>query len=100
MCFRTLLWQAHFSEHTPPHLITAFTAALTDPRPVPRTAGPSSLPTRNPDLITLSYREVPATQIAGALEERIRSLAARRSGPPATSTRPPQPPQAERHRQR
>ncbi|MFF6813442.1 DUF317 domain-containing protein [Streptomyces sp. NPDC012403] len=96
--FRALLWQAHFSEHTPPHLITAFTAALTDPRPVPRTAGPSSFPTRNPDLITLSQRKVPATQVAGALEERIRSLAARRSGPPATSTHPPQRPQAERHR--
>ncbi|MFJ4513770.1 DUF317 domain-containing protein [Streptomyces sp. NPDC088816] len=96
--FRALLWQAHFSEHTPPHLITAFTAALADPRPVPRTAGPSSLPTRNPDLITLSPREVPAAQVAGAMEERIRSLAARRSGPPATSTHPPQRPQAERHR--
>ena len=95
--FRTLMWQAHFSEHTPPHLITAFTTALTDPRPVPRTA---SLPTRSPDFITRSHREVAATQVAGALEERIRSLAARRSGPPTTSTHPPQRPQAERHRQR
>ncbi|MGW8722490.1 DUF317 domain-containing protein [Streptomyces althioticus] len=94
------MWQAHFSEHTPPHLITAFTTALTDPRPVPRTASPSSLPTRSPDFITRSHREVAATQVAGALEERIRSLAARRSGPPTTSTHPPQRPQAERHRQR
>ena len=97
--FRALQWQAHFSEHTPPHLITAFTATLADPRPVLRTAGPSSLPTRDPDLIALSLREVPATQVAAALEERIRSLAARRSGPPA-STSPPQRPQAERHRLR
>ncbi len=96
--FRALLWQAHFSEHTPPHLITAFTTALTDPRPVPRTTG--RLPTRDPDLITLSTRDVPATQIADALEERIRSLAARPSGPPATSTHPPQRPQTERHRLR
>ncbi|WP_447035867.1 DUF317 domain-containing protein [Streptomyces sp. DSM 118878] len=97
--FRVLQWQAHFSEHTPPHLITAFTAALTDPRPTLRTAGPSSLPTRDPDLITLSRREVPATQVAAALEERIRSLTARRSGPPASPI-PPQRPQAERHRLR
>ncbi|WP_345616637.1 DUF317 domain-containing protein [Streptomyces ziwulingensis] len=97
--FRSPQWQAHFSEHTPPHLITAFTAALADPRPVPRTADPSSLPTHDPDLITLSHREVPATQAAAALKDRIRSLAARRSGPPA-STSPPQRPQAERHRLR
>ncbi|WP_328939229.1 DUF317 domain-containing protein [Streptomyces tauricus] len=75
--FRTLLWQAHFSEHTPAHLITAFTAALADLRPVPRTAGPASLATRDANLITVSRQKVPATQIASALPDRVRALAAR-----------------------
>ena len=77
------LWQARFGEHTPPHLITAFTAALTDPNPVPRTDSPRSLPTRNPGLVTRTHRDVPAVQVASALEERVHSLTTRRAGPPA-----------------
>ncbi len=83
--YRTLLWQAHFSEHTPTHLITAFTAALADPRPVARAAGLSSLPslpTRDANLITVSRQEVPATQVASALPDRVRALAARRTAAP------------------
>ena len=77
------LWQARFGEHTPPHLITAFTAALTDPSPVLRTATVVNLPTRDPDLITVTRREVPAAQVASALEERVHALAARRASTPA-----------------
>ncbi|MFF3501135.1 DUF317 domain-containing protein [Streptomyces sp. NPDC003247] len=81
------VWQARFGEHTPPHLIAAFTTALADPRPVPRTGTPLNIPTRNPDLITHSRREVPATQIATALEDRVRALSVRHTtAPPRTGT--------------
>ncbi|MFJ4696362.1 DUF317 domain-containing protein [Streptomyces sp. NPDC088766] len=39
------VWQARFGAHTPPHLVTAFTAALGDPKPVHRTDSGRSLPT-------------------------------------------------------
>lgn len=84
------VWQARFGEHTPPYLIAAFTAALVDPSPVPRTG---SLPARAPDLVTRSHREVPAVQVASALEERVQALAARRAGPATSPSalRPPIP---------
>ncbi|MEU3299705.1 DUF317 domain-containing protein [Streptomyces sp. NPDC006678] len=85
------VWQARFGEHTPPHLITAFTAALADPSPVART-DPLSLPTRNPDLVTRTDRDVPAAQFASALENRVRTLAARCAAPPATPRTPRHPP--------
>ncbi|MFF1420036.1 DUF317 domain-containing protein [Streptomyces sp. NPDC058280] len=86
------LWQARFGDHTPARLIAAFTAALADPHPVPRTGSPYSLPTRNPGLVTSTVREVPAVQVASALEERVHALAARRADPPASPSalrRPP-----------
>ncbi|MER0445801.1 DUF317 domain-containing protein [Streptomyces sp. Edi4] len=86
------VWQARFGEHTPPHLITAFTTALADPRPVPRTDSLRRLPTRNPNAVTRTRREVPAVQVASALEERLHTLGARRTGPlasPSPLRRPP-----------
>ncbi|WP_326812276.1 DUF317 domain-containing protein [Streptomyces scopuliridis] len=86
------VWQARFGEHTPAHLIAAFTAALADPSPLPRTGSPLSIPTRNPNHVTRTHREVPAVQVASALEERVHALAARRADPPASPSalrRPP-----------
>ncbi|MES9558980.1 MULTISPECIES: DUF317 domain-containing protein [unclassified Streptomyces] len=87
------VWQARFGEHTPPYLIATFTAALVDPSPVARTGSPRSLPSRDPGLVTRSHREVPAVQVASALEERVQALAARRAGPTASPSalRPPPP---------
>ncbi|GAA2678161.1 DUF317 domain-containing protein [Streptomyces aculeolatus] len=85
------VWQARFSEHAPAHLITAFTAALADPTPIARTDGAHRLPTLDPDLITIRRTDVRAVLIAGALEDRIDTLAARHTLPPATP-KPPAPP--------
>ncbi|MFE7116514.1 DUF317 domain-containing protein [Streptomyces sp. NPDC057654] len=73
------VWQARFGKNTPPHLITEFTTALADPRPLPRPGGPLSIPARLSHLITRTTRQVPAVQVAGALEERVHALAARRA---------------------
>ncbi|MGW3692333.1 DUF317 domain-containing protein [Streptomyces sp. NPDC005149] len=81
------VWQARFGEHTPPHLITAFTTALADTHPVARTDSPHGLPTLNPGLVTRRATEVPAVLVASALEERVRSLAARHAAP-APAQRP------------
>ncbi|MDJ0464711.1 DUF317 domain-containing protein [Streptomyces sp. H27-C3] len=93
------VWQARFGEHTPAHLVAAFTAALADPSPVPRTDSLRSLATRDPHLIARTRREVPAVQVATALEERVRSLAGRRASPPA-SPNPLRPPPATNGRNR
>jgi hypothetical protein len=92
---RAPVWQARFGDHTPPHLITAFTTALADPRPVMRTGTPLAVPTRDPALVTHTRREVPAAQVASALEDRVRALAtchtaaSPQAGPPRQpSTRP------------
>ncbi|MFD4611944.1 DUF317 domain-containing protein [Streptomyces sp. NPDC058440] len=71
------VWQARFGAHTPPPLVAAFTAALADPQPVHRTDSGRSLPTLDPDVITRKTTSVRAVYVAGALEDRIRSLAAR-----------------------
>ncbi|MFE1407820.1 DUF317 domain-containing protein [Streptomyces sp. NPDC058770] len=73
------LWQAQFDEHTPPHLIAAFTAALADPRPVARTHTPA----HGQQFLTRTRREVPATRVASALEDRIRALTADQRPAPA-----------------
>ena len=77
------IWQARFSEHAPPHLITAFTRALANPKPVLRTDGPRALATRDPHLVTRTTTEVLAVYVAGALEERVRRLAGRSAPAPA-----------------
>ncbi|MEV7412967.1 DUF317 domain-containing protein [Streptomyces althioticus] len=88
---RPPVWQARFGEHTPKHLIAAFTTALTDPHPTARTGTVLSLTTRNPDLVTHTRQEVPAQQVASALEDRVRQLAARHAAPAAPTAIPRRP---------
>ncbi|MER5202189.1 DUF317 domain-containing protein [Streptomyces sp. NPDC002825] len=93
------VWQARFGEHTPAHLVTAFTTALADPRPVPRTHGSLGLPTRDPSIVTRQTTDVHAVHVAYALEDRVESLAGRRTAPPASPSCPPwSPPKSGRSR--
>ncbi|MCZ0990333.1 DUF317 domain-containing protein [Streptomyces diastatochromogenes] len=89
---RPPVWQARFGEHTPTHLIAAFTTALTEPHPVARTGTVLSLPTHSPDLVTHTRQEVPAAQVAFVLEDRIRALAARHATPRTPLGVPQRPP--------
>jgi hypothetical protein len=86
------VWQARFDAHSPTHLITAFTAALADPQPVPRIGSGRSLPTRDPNLVTRQTTKVPAVYVDRALQERVYSLAARYTVPPASPIPARQPP--------
>lgn len=90
------VWQARFGEHTPPHLVGAFTIALADPAPLLRTGYRGSLPVHDPKLITRRSVAVRADVAVAALEERVRTLAARRARPPAR----PSPVQPARNRRR
>ncbi|MFT9784652.1 DUF317 domain-containing protein [Streptomyces rhizosphaericola] len=93
------VWQARFGEHTPAHLITAFTTALADPRPALRTHGSHGLPTRDPSIVTRRTTDVPAVNVASALEQRVQSLTARRATPPTSpSPTPWSPPKSGRSR--
>ncbi|AZS87185.1 DUF317 domain-containing protein [Streptomyces griseoviridis] len=87
------VWQARFGAHTPPYLVAAFTAALADPTPIHRIDSGRSLPTLDPDVVTRQFVEIPVVYVAGALEGRVRSLAARHTGappvPPALRQPPP-----------
>lgn len=76
------VWQARFGTHTPPHLVAAFTAALTDPKPVHRTDSGRSLPTLAQDVVTRKTTDMLAVFVAGALEDRVDSLAARHTTTP------------------
>ncbi|MFE4055205.1 DUF317 domain-containing protein [Streptomyces sp. NPDC059096] len=87
------LWQAMFRQHTPPVLISAFTRALADTSPLPRQYLSLTVPAYGTRLIIHTQRELPAEQIASALEDRVRTLAGRRPAPP-TPLRPPKPPPA------
>ncbi|MFI9423411.1 DUF317 domain-containing protein [Streptomyces achromogenes] len=89
------VWQARFSEGTPLHLITAFTAALADPAPLLRATSPSGLPTLNPVLISRARQKVPAVEVASALEDRVRALAARHKAPAAAPPALPRRPSAD-----
>ncbi|WP_432112697.1 DUF317 domain-containing protein [Streptomyces sp. S1] len=82
------VWQARFGEHTPVHLVAAFTTALTDPHPVLRTAGTRRLPTYDPKLVTRRTTNVLVELVAYALEERVQSLAARHTPAPTTPSPP------------
>ncbi|MFE9725943.1 DUF317 domain-containing protein [Streptomyces sp. NPDC005794] len=93
------VWQARFGEHTPARLVTAFTAALADPKPVHRIDSGRSIPTRDPNIVTRQTTDVRADLLAGALEERVRSLAARQATPP-TSPAPSRQPPANKRRSR
>ncbi|KUL53169.1 DUF317 domain-containing protein [Streptomyces sp. NRRL S-1521] len=87
------VWQARFGAHIPPPLVAAFTAALADPKPMHRTAphrtaphrtdSGRSLPTLDPDVVTRKTTDVLAALVAGALKDRVRSLAARHTATPA-----------------
>lgn len=93
------VWQALLGAHTPARLVAAFTAALADPKPVPRIDSGRSLPTRDPNVVTRRTTDVLAVDIAGALEERVHSLAARHTTPP-TSPIPSRQPPAKNNRSR
>lgn len=93
------VWQARFDAHTPARLVAAFAAALADPKPVPRIDSGRSLPTRDPSVVTRRTTDVLAVYVAGALEERVHSLAARRAAPP-TSPIPTRQPPAKNNRSR
>ncbi|WP_030870457.1 DUF317 domain-containing protein [Streptomyces sp. NRRL S-37] len=86
------MWQARFDAHTPPRLITAFTTALADPHPIARIDGLRSLPTLDPNIVTRESTNVLAVRVATALEDRVRSLAARRASPPTSPVASRQPP--------
>ncbi|MDH6439401.1 hypothetical protein M2158_007942 [Streptomyces sp. SAI-144] len=86
------VWQARFGAHTPAYLVAAFTAALADPKHVPRIDSGRSLPTRDPNVVTRRTTDVLAVYVAGALEERVHSLAARHTNPPTSPNLSRQPP--------
>ncbi|WP_181785412.1 DUF317 domain-containing protein [Streptomyces phytophilus] len=90
------VWQARFGDHTPPHLIGAFTSALADPAPLLRIGYRNTLPVHDPALITRRSEAVRADFAVAALEARVRALAARRARPPA----PLSPGQPARNRRR
>ncbi|KUO04619.1 DUF317 domain-containing protein [Streptomyces caeruleatus] len=86
------VWQARLGEHTPARLIAAFTAALADPAPVARTDSVHRLPTRDPNVVTRRTTDVLAVHVAAELKERVHTLSARRTAPPAPPMPSPQPP--------
>ncbi|MER5215357.1 DUF317 domain-containing protein [Streptomyces sp. NPDC002838] len=86
------VWQARFGEHAPRHGITAFTGALADPSPLPRTGSPLNIPAYGTKLITRTFRKLPAAQVVSALEDRVRSLAGRRASPLTNPPAPRRPP--------
>ncbi|MDI3418586.1 DUF317 domain-containing protein [Streptomyces luteolus] len=86
------VWQARFGAHTPPPLVAAFTDALADPKPVHRIDSGCSLPTLDPDVVTRQFIDVPAVYVAGALEDRVRSLAARHTATAPVAIPSPQAP--------
>ncbi|MFI6289322.1 DUF317 domain-containing protein [Streptomyces sp. NPDC051018] len=80
------LWRAFLSGHTPPHLVAGFTRALGDPTPLARD------PRHIPPVVRRSQttrREVPATEVARALERRVQRLTT--PGPSQPATRPQAP---------
>ncbi|MFI1890214.1 DUF317 domain-containing protein [Streptomyces jumonjinensis] len=89
------LWRAWFGEHTPPHLVAGFTRALADPAPLARN------PLHLPPAVSRSQttrREVPADEVARALEQRVQQLTVPRPLPPATRLRAPRVPPHRRTR--
>ncbi|MFH8706543.1 DUF317 domain-containing protein [Streptomyces rubrogriseus] len=98
---RQKVWQARFGAHTPPHLVTAFTAALGDPKPVPHRQRAQSADPR-PDIRRTT--DVLAVYVAGALtaftpslpgappRRRPRSPHGQRRPGTAAAANPPSPP--------
>lgn len=74
-----LIWRAQLGTGTPTHLISAITRALADPSPLPR--DPQRPLPLGHDRMHTSIRELPAADVAFALERRIDALASRSPGP-------------------
>ncbi|WP_435059143.1 DUF317 domain-containing protein [Streptomyces sp. bgisy060] len=89
------VWKAHLSGATPPHLITAVTGALAVPAPIAR--DPHRLPHLGHHLHTTTA-QVPAPDVAFALERRIDALTARRPSNPPAPPPPRKSPAPRRHR--
>ncbi|MHA5052093.1 SPDY domain-containing protein [Streptomyces sp. SD15] len=79
------VWQARFGAHTPAHLVAAFTRALADPKPLHRPDSGRSLPTLDPNVVTRRATNVLAVYVAGALEQRVHSLADRHTTAPTVA---------------
>ncbi|MEU2776494.1 DUF317 domain-containing protein [Streptomyces sp. NPDC007162] len=89
---RRKVWEGRFGAHTPPRLVAAFTAALADPKPLPRTHGGRGLSALGPNIVTRETTSVLAVRVAGALEDRVHSVAARHATPPTVPFPPRQTP--------
>ncbi|WP_308812095.1 DUF317 domain-containing protein [Streptomyces sp. A244] len=93
------LRQAQFGAHTPPHPCRRVHATLGDPKPVHRTDSGRSLPILDPNVVIRPTTDVLAAYVAGALEDRVHSLAARHTTTPTASIRSrPAPPRHDRSR--
>ncbi|WP_308358786.1 hypothetical protein [Streptomyces cucumeris] len=57
-----------------------------------RTDSGRNMPTLDPDVVTRQFINVPAAYVTGALEDRVRSLAARRTATPPVAIPSPQAP--------
>ncbi|MFD0373737.1 DUF317 domain-containing protein [Streptomyces sp. NPDC127112] len=79
-------WQAYFSDHTPPHLVTAVLAGLSSPEPLLRDE--KEMATFLRYSVGIARDRVPAQQTEDALRARIDRLTASRTSQPL----PPQPP--------
>ncbi|MEU5162282.1 DUF317 domain-containing protein [Streptomyces sp. NPDC020875] len=80
------LWRARFSGHTPPYLVAGFTRALADPSPLARN------PLHLPSAVVrsrITRHEVPADEVARALEQRVQQLTV--ASEPAAGTTPQAP---------
>ncbi|MGZ2361547.1 DUF317 domain-containing protein [Streptomyces sp. 372A] len=86
------IWAARFHEHTPVHLVTQFTTALADVKPLWRTNGVDRMPTLNPGLVNRRFLDVPVAYVAAALEERVDALASRVPAPSANQRPSPSAP--------
>ncbi|RSO18005.1 hypothetical protein DMH15_37220 [Streptomyces sp. WAC 06725] len=85
-----LIWQAHLSGETPPHLVAGFTRALADDTPLRRDLDPTRIPYYGTPHTRVTRRRVPAATVASALEHRVKDLTARRAGAPPPAPQPPE----------
>ncbi|MFF7474555.1 DUF317 domain-containing protein [Streptomyces sp. NPDC008092] len=80
-------WQAFFSRYTPQHLITASTAAFTDPTPVPRAL--DEIPDRHRSLVSITQADTarPGPRAEAALARSTQSQAMYKTPPSTAPTR-------------
>ncbi|MGW5679704.1 DUF317 domain-containing protein [Streptomyces sp. NPDC003860] len=81
------LWRAYLDQHTPRRLVAAFTHALATPTPLTRS--PLRLPPAARAAARITLREVPADDVAQALERRVQRLTT--PSPHQPETRPQTP---------